>query len=163
MRSPLAAALLLVPLLALGGEAHKVATRCKIRVGADDLALESGDLVVEPGRKVKSAVALHGSVRVLSGAEVEDAVAVGGSVTVEPGARVRKDAVSVGGDVRVHSGAAVGKDAVSIGGKVEAADRSSVGGSVASVSIDLNGKTLAESILKKISIDGSCRIEADTK
>jgi UDP-3-O-[3-hydroxymyristoyl] glucosamine N-acyltransferase len=65
-----------------------------------DMMRIGGDVTVEEGRVVKSAVAIIGSVTVLSGGRVmEAAVAIGGDVNLKADARVERDAVSIGGEI----------------------------------------------------------------
>jgi hypothetical protein len=74
-----------------------------------------GDVTVEEGRVVKDAVAIMGSVTVLSGGRVmETAVAIGGDVHLKANARVEGDAVSIGGEILIEEGAGVGGNEVAI-------------------------------------------------
>ncbi len=73
------------------------------------------DVIVRPGKTVKSAVSIGGDVRVYGTVE-KDAVAVGGSVYVGPNAEIREDAVSVGGDVSMEQGGVIYGDVVEVSG-----------------------------------------------
>jgi UDP-3-O-[3-hydroxymyristoyl] glucosamine N-acyltransferase len=78
-----------------------------------DMVRIGGDVTVEEGRVVKSAVAIMGSVTVLSGGRVmEAAVAIGGDVNLKADARVERDAVSIGGEILTEEGASVGGNEV---------------------------------------------------
>jgi hypothetical protein len=80
-----------------------------------DLVRIGGDETVEEGRVVKDAVAIGGSVTVLSGGRVMgNAVAIGGDVNVKATARVEGDAVAIGGEILKAEGASVGKNEVAI-------------------------------------------------
>jgi hypothetical protein len=75
-----------------------------------------GDVTVEEGRVVKDAVAIMGSVTVLSGGRVTgNAVAIGGDVHLKANARVERDTVSIGGEILKEEGASVGGNDVAIG------------------------------------------------
>jgi hypothetical protein len=66
-----------------------------------------GDVTVEEGRVVKDAVAIVGSVTVLSGGRVMgNAVAIGGGVHLKANARVEGDTVSIGGEILKEEGPA---------------------------------------------------------
>lgn len=74
-----------------------------------------GDVTVEAGRVVKDAVAIGGSVTVLSGGRLMgDAVAIGGDVHLNANARVEGDAVAIVGEILKEEGASVGGDEVAI-------------------------------------------------
>jgi hypothetical protein len=80
-----------------------------------DMVRIGGDVTVEEGRVVKTAVAIMGSVTVLSGGRVmETAVAIGGDVHLKANARVEGDAVSIGGEILIEEGAGVGGNEVAI-------------------------------------------------
>ena len=59
---------------------------------------------------------------------MKDAVAIGGSVTVLSGGRVTGDAVAIGGDVNLKANARVEGHAVAIGGEILKEEEASVGG-----------------------------------
>lgn len=138
-----------------GSRAH-----CRITVGKDDLASQGEDLAVEAGRKVGSAVALHGSVVLRKGAHVDEVAAVGGSVTLEAGAVARK-AVAIGGDVRVMRGARVDGDAAAIGGKVVVEPGGEVKGERSAIDLTFDGKSLGRVILEEAEARGACTVEKE--
>ncbi|MBU0687696.1 MAG: hypothetical protein KKB81_07655 [Candidatus Margulisbacteria bacterium] len=72
------------------------------------------DVVVEEWESVKQVVAIGGSVLVKGRVE-EDAVAIGGSVKLLSGAEVGGDAVAIGGGVFKADNAKIGGDVVEIG------------------------------------------------
>jgi hypothetical protein len=80
-----------------------------------DMVRIGGDVTVDEGRVVKDAVAIGGSVTVLSGGHVmRDAVAIGGDVHLQANARVERDAVAIGGEIVKEEGASVGRNEVAI-------------------------------------------------
>jgi hypothetical protein len=80
-----------------------------------DMVRIGNDVTVEEGRVVKDAVAIGGSVTVLSGGRVMgNAVAIGGDVNLKANARVEGDAVAIGGEILKEEGASVGKNEVAI-------------------------------------------------
>jgi hypothetical protein len=81
----------------------------------NDLVRIGGDATVEEGRVVKDAVAIGGSVTVLSGGHVMgNAVAIGGDVHLKANARVEGDAVAIAGEILKEEGASVGRNEVAI-------------------------------------------------
>jgi hypothetical protein len=86
-----------------------------------------GDVVVEAGKTMDSAVSIGGNVTVL-GTVTEAAVAVGGNVYVESGGRVLGDAVAIGGNISVRDSASVGQNAVTLGGELLVAPTGVIGG-----------------------------------
>ncbi|MHB9029570.1 MAG: hypothetical protein ACYC9O_12440 [Candidatus Latescibacterota bacterium] len=86
-----------------------------------------GDVVVEAGKTMESAVSFGGNVTVL-GTVTEAAVAIGGNVFVESGGRVLGDAVAIGGNVSIRDNAAVEQDAVTLGGELLVAPTGQIGG-----------------------------------
>jgi hypothetical protein len=132
---------------------------CTLSEGKDDRLVQDKDLVLEPGDKVKQAVALRGNVRVKRGAQVEDVVAINGSVTLEPGASVEGDAVAVGGKVHAREGSEIKGDAIALGGKLRLDKKAKVGGGRVSMQIDVNGSDIVQSFLDKV-FEGrqKCRI-----
>lgn len=86
-----------------------------------------GDIVVEAGKTVDSAVSFGGKV-VVFGTVSDDAVSFGEDVIIEKGGLVKGNAVSLGGTVTVNDSASVGKDAVSVGGTVFQAPTGVIGG-----------------------------------
>jgi hypothetical protein len=80
-----------------------------------DMVRIGGDVTVEEGRVVKDAVAIGGSVIVLSGGRVMgNAVAIGGDVHLKADAQVEGDTVSIGGEILKEEGASVGGNEVAI-------------------------------------------------
>jgi hypothetical protein len=80
-----------------------------------DMVRIGDDVTVEEGRVVKDAVAIGGSVTVLSGGRVmKNAVAIGGDVNLKANARVEGDAVAIGGAIHKEEGASVGGNEVAI-------------------------------------------------
>ena len=80
-----------------------------------DMVRIGGDVTVEEGRVVKDAVAIGGSVTVLSGGRVMgNAVAIGGDVHLKANARVEGDTVAIGGEILKEEGASVGGNEVAI-------------------------------------------------
>jgi len=80
-----------------------------------DMVRIGNDVTVEEGRVVKDAVAIGGSVTVLSGGRVMgNAVAIGGDVNLKANARVEGDAVAIGGEILKEEEASVGKNEVTI-------------------------------------------------
>ncbi|OJH36236.1 hypothetical protein [Cystobacter ferrugineus] len=110
--------------------------------------VQGTDLIIEPGEKVKDAVAVEGNIILRKGAEVEDAVAIRGRVILEPGARVKGDAVSIGGEVRVHKGAHVDGDAVALGGRLQADAADGVKGDKLSLSFEIGGKDVVRGFIE---------------
>jgi hypothetical protein len=84
-------------------------------IQGSDLVRIGGDATVDEGRVVKDAVAIGGSVTVLSGGRVMgNAIAIGGDVHLKATARVEGDAVSIGGEILKEEGASIGKNEVAI-------------------------------------------------
>jgi NDP-sugar pyrophosphorylase family protein len=116
---------------------------------------KTGDVVIEPGRKVDSAVALKGSVTIKKGAVVKTAIAVRGDVVVEKGATVEETVITIEGKARID-GAVKGSrisahdDQVEIIG--EDGDRVSFGAAIAR-------KILTEALAK---LEG-CVVVAEAK
>jgi hypothetical protein len=80
-----------------------------------DMVRIGNDVTVEEGRVVKDAVAIGGSVAVLSGGRVMgNAVAIGGDVNLKANARVEGDTVAIGGEILKEEGASVGRNEVAI-------------------------------------------------
>ncbi|NMO21393.1 hypothetical protein HPC49_37300 [Pyxidicoccus fallax] len=113
-------------------------------------AVQGTDLVIEPGEKVKDAVAVDGNVIIRKGAEVEDAVAIRGRVIIEPGARVKGDVITLGGEVRVREGARVDGDAVALGGKLKLDKQEAVAGDKVSLSFEIGGRDLVSGIIEDV-------------
>jgi NDP-sugar pyrophosphorylase family protein len=111
--------------------------------------VQGTDLVIEPGEKVKDAVAVEGNVIIRKGAVVEDAIAVRGRVIVEAGGTVKGDAVSLGGEVRVHSGGHVDGDAVALGGRLNLTRDDDVKGDKVSLSFEIGGKDLVRGFIEE--------------
>ncbi|HSN91208.1 MAG TPA: secretin and TonB N-terminal domain-containing protein [Anaeromyxobacteraceae bacterium] len=104
------------------------------RIGGTKDRVESGDLVLRPGERVKDAVAMRGSVTLKSGSEAQTAVAILGDATLEGGARAG-EVVAVLGDVKIGPGAVVEGNATSVGGKIEVDPGAEVGGQQTSVPV----------------------------
>jgi hypothetical protein len=104
------------------------------RIGGTKDRVESGDLVLRPGERVKDAVAMEGSVTLESGAEAQDVVAILGDATLEGGARAG-EVVAILGDVKVGPGAQIEGNATSIGGKIEVDPSAEIGGQQTSVAL----------------------------
>jgi hypothetical protein len=84
-------------------------------IRGSDLVRIGGDVTVDEGRVVKDAVAIGGSVTVLSGGRVMgNAVAIGGDVNLKATAHVEGDAVAIGGEILKEEGASVGRNEVAI-------------------------------------------------
>jgi hypothetical protein len=84
-------------------------------VRGSDLVRIGSDVTVEEGQSVKDAVAVGGSVTVLSGGRVTgNAVAIGGDVNLKATARVEGDAVAIGGEILKEERASVGRNEVAI-------------------------------------------------
>jgi hypothetical protein len=112
-RNPWVLALILTLLLPSGATFGAEEER-KDPQGSDMVRI-GGDVTVEEGRVVKSAVAIMGSVTVLGGGRVmQTAVAIGGDVHLKANARVERDAVSIGGEILREEGASVGGNEVAI-------------------------------------------------
>lgn len=134
---------------------------CNLRVGPRDLVAQDRDLVVPAGAEVEVAAALRGSVRVGRGARVQKAVAAGGDVIVEDGGLVTAEAVALSGDVRIEGGGRVGGKALALGGQVHVLQRGQIQGDVVSLSLELGGFSLAQSVLDALVEQGPCRVEVD--
>jgi len=104
------------------------------RIGGTKDRVESGDLVLRPGERVKDAVAMRGSVTLESGSEAQDVVAILGSATLEGGARAG-EVTAILGDVKIGPGAVVEGNATSIGGKIDVDPSAEVGGQQTSVPV----------------------------
>ncbi|RKH10182.1 hypothetical protein D7V97_14530 [Corallococcus sp. CA053C] len=169
MRRPLLPTLLLACSLALPALAAepaktpKPAKRICVNVKDGSRSVQGTDLVVEPGEKVKDAVAVDGDVIVKKGAVVDnDVVAVRGRVILEAGARVKGDAVSMGGEVRVPSGARVDGNATALGGKLKVDKPEDVGGERVNFSLEFNGEDLVKKFISKaLDEDQKCHILDD--
>lgn len=119
-RNPLALALLLTLLLLSGAalaandrQSSDEEERNDLR--GSDMVRVGGDVTVEEGRVVKDAVAIGGSVTVLSGGRVMgNAVAIGGDVSLKANARVEGDAVAIGGEILKEEGVSIGGNDVAI-------------------------------------------------
>lgn len=169
MRRPLLPTLLLACSLALPALAAEPAKtprpvkRICVNVKDGSRSVQGTDLVIEPGEKVKDAVAVDGNVIVKKGAVVDnDVVAVRGRVVLEAGARVKGDAVALGGDVRVPTGARVDGNATALGGKLKVDKPEDVGGERVNFSLELNGDDLVKELLgKALEDDQKCHILDD--
>jgi NDP-sugar pyrophosphorylase family protein len=140
---------LAVPALA-AEPAKTVPKRICVNVKDGSKAVQGTNLVVEPGEKIKDAVAVDGDVIVKKGAVVDnDVAAVRGRVVLEPGARVKGDVVAIGGEVRVPSGARVDGNAVALGGKLSVDKKEDVGGDRTDFSLVLNGEDLLKEVIGK--------------
>jgi NDP-sugar pyrophosphorylase family protein len=135
MRIAAAALSMLLAAPALAGD-DDARTRCVVKVGRDELAAEGKDLLVRPGPRWKSAVAVRGNVVVQKGARVDEVAAVGGSVTLEEG-----DAAAIGGKLRIEEGGAVK-------------------GEKSSVDVSLNGMELGQKIRDGV-VAGNCTVERE--
>jgi hypothetical protein len=81
----------------------------------EDTVRIGGDVTVAEDRVVHDAVAIGGSVTVLSGGHVKNnAVAIGGDVILKENARVEGDTVAIGGEILKERGAVVGGSEVII-------------------------------------------------
>ena len=169
MRRPLLPALLLACSLALPALAAEPAKtprpvkRICVNVKDGSRSVQGTDLVIEPGEKVKDAVAVDGDVIVKKGAVVSnDVVAIRGRVILEAGARVKGDAVSMGGEVRVPTGARVDGDAMALGGKLKLDRQEDVGGERVNFSLELNGDDLVKELIgKALDEEDTCHILDD--
>ncbi|NBD11017.1 polymer-forming cytoskeletal protein [Corallococcus sp. Z5C101001] len=167
MRRPMLPTLLLACSLAvpaLAAEPAKApAHRICINVKDGSKAVQGTNLVIEPGEKIKDAVAVDGDVIVKKGAVVDnDVAAVRGRVILEPGARVKGDVVSIGGEVRVPAGARVDGDVVALGGKLKLDKKEDVGGEQVNFSLVLNGEDLVKEFIgKALDKDQKCHILDD--
>src|SRR5215510_7087945 len=84
-------------------------------IQGSDMVRIGGDVTVDEGRVVKDAVAIGGSVTVLScGRVMKNAVAIGGDVTLKANAHVEGDTVAIGGEILKEEGASVGRNEVAI-------------------------------------------------
>lgn len=172
MRRPLLPTLLLacslaVPALAADpakapAKAHAKTVCVNVKDGSK--AVQGTNLVIEPGEKIKDAVAVDGDVIVKKGAVVdEDAVAIRGRVILEPGAKVKGDVVTIGGEVRVPAGAHVDGSATALGGKLILDKKEDVGGEQNSLSLVFNGDDLVKEFIGKALDEdsGKCHILDD--
>jgi len=92
------------------------------------LLLVSGAAFAANDIQGEDVVRVGGEVTVAEGRVVHDAVAIGGSVTVLSGGRVTRNAVAIGGDVTLKANARVEGEAVTIGGEIIREEGASVGG-----------------------------------
>lgn len=77
------------------------------------------DITVTAADVLDAAVAIGGSVTVLSGGQVtQSVVAIGGDVILKAGARIDGDVVTIGGEVRKDEGVIIGGKEVAIAGRV---------------------------------------------
>ena len=104
------------------------------RIGGSRDRVESGDVVLRPGERVKDAVAMRGSVTLQSGSEAQSVVAILGDATLQGGARAG-EVVAILGDVKVGPGAVIEGDAVSVGGQIEVDPGAEIGGQQTSVAV----------------------------
>ncbi|MFL5348200.1 MAG: polymer-forming cytoskeletal protein [Hyalangium sp.] len=132
--------------------------RCEVHAKDGSRAVQGMNLIVNPGEKIKDAVAVDGDVLIRKGAVVEDVVAVRGKVTIEEGARVHGDAVALGGELHLQKQAQVDGDAVALGGTLRMDEGASVKGDKVSFSLFFNGNELAKSFLEKALKDSDCRL-----
>ncbi|MFP2897756.1 hypothetical protein [Corallococcus sp. 4LFB] len=168
MRRPLLPALVLacslaVPALAAEPAKKPAKTIC-VNVKDGSKAVQGTNLVIEPGEKVKDAVAVDGDVIVKKGAVVDnDVAAIRGRVILEPGAKVKGDVVSVGGEVRVPAGARVDGSATALGGKLQLDRKEDVGGETVDFSLVFNGDDLVKEFVGKALDEdaGKCHILDD--
>jgi len=128
---------------------------CHVTAGPDDVVAKSGDVVIEAGRKVESAMALLGSVTIKRGAVVKTAIAVHGDVVVEKGATVEETVVTIEGKARVE-GTVKGSRISAHGEEVEVVGEN---GDRVSFSASLARKVLAEVLVK---LDG-CAVVPNPK
>ncbi|RKG91807.1 polymer-forming cytoskeletal protein [Corallococcus terminator] len=137
--------------------------RVCVNVKDGSKAVQGTDLIIEPGEKIKDAVAVDGDVIVKKGAVVDnDVAAVRGRVILEAGARVKGDVVSLGGEVRVPAGARVDGNAVALGGKLKVDKQEDVGGEKVNFSMELNGEDLVKQVIgKALDEDQKCHILDD--
>jgi NDP-sugar pyrophosphorylase family protein len=110
---------------------------CHVSAGPNDVVAKTGDVVIEPGRKVDSAVALKGSVTVKKGAVVKNAIAIRGDVVVEKGGTVEESVVTIEGQARID-------------GKVNGSRVSAHGDQVEIVSEDGDRVSFGAALAKKI-------------
>ena len=120
---------------------------CNITAGPGDRVAKGHDVVVESNETVQSAVAVDGNVIVRKGAHVKSAVALHGTVTIEAGARVDESVVAFGGTAKIDPSAVVKGSVISIGKRLHV--RSEDGHSF-DLAVDLDGESLARSILKDV-------------
>ncbi|CAM4466893.1 hypothetical protein COEX109129_29280 [Corallococcus exiguus] len=172
MRRPFLPTLLLACSLALPALAAEPAkkpakapakTIC-VNVKDGSKAVQGTNLVIEPGEKIKDAVAVDGDVIVKKGAVVDnDVAAIRGRVILEPGAKVKGDVVSIGGEVRVPAGAHVDGNATALGGKLVLDKKEDVGGEQNSLSLVFNGDDLVKEFIGKALDEdaGKCHILDD--
>lgn len=139
--------------------------KCTLSKDKGDVLAQGKDLVIEAGQNVQSALVVHGNLLIRKGAVVKDAVAFEGSVTLEPGAVVKGSALAFGGNVHAQGDARIGKDAVALGGQLDVAPTVAVAGDRVSLSVDLGGSALAQSLIEGfLGAAQQCRIvEADAK
>jgi NDP-sugar pyrophosphorylase family protein len=156
---------LAVPALAADEAPKKAKVICATNTRDGSRVVQGTDLVIEPGEKVKDAVAVEGNVIIRKGAVVdEDAVAIRGRVIVEAGALVKGDALSVGGEVRVHGGARVDGDAVALGGKLQVDKEEDVSGDKVNLSFTLGGKDMIRGFIEDaLDEDARCHILDEDK
>lgn len=158
----LLASSLAVPALAAEPAKAPKAPSHRICVSVKDgsKAVQGTNLVIEPGEKIKDAVAVDGDVIVKKGAVVDnDVAAIRGRVILEPGARVKGDVVSIGGEVQVPAGARVDGDVVALGGKLKLDKKEDVGGEQVNFSLVINGDDLVKQFIgKALDEDQKCHI-----
>ena len=153
------------PVLAADEAPKKPKVVCATNTKDGSRVVQGTDLVIEPGEKVKDAVAVDGNVIVRKGAVVdEDAVAIRGRVIIEAGAQVKGDALSVGGEVRVQGGAHVDGDAVALGGRLNVDKQDDVSGDKVSLSFEFGGKDMIRGIIEDaLEEDARCHILDEDK
>jgi Secretin and TonB N terminus short domain len=96
--------------------------------------VQSGDVTIHAGERVRDVVAIRGNVRLEAGASARDVVAVLGGIRMDAGSRAR-EATAVMGDVELGPGAELEKDVTSVGGKVKADPSAVIGGESTSVGV----------------------------
>jgi NDP-sugar pyrophosphorylase family protein len=131
---------------------------CDIHAKDGSRAVQGMNLVVNPGEKIRDAVAVDGDVLIRKGAVVEDVIAIRGKVTIEEGAKVHGDAVALGGELHLQKKARVDGDAVALGGSLRMDEGSSVEGDKVSFSLSFNGNDLAKSFLEKALENSDCHL-----
>jgi hypothetical protein len=89
----------------------------------------SGIAVANNGAQIRDVIRMNTDITVAENQTVTNAVAIGGSVSILSGGRVRGDAVAIGGDVNLAANARVDGDAVAIVGQVLTEEGASIGGS----------------------------------
>jgi UDP-3-O-[3-hydroxymyristoyl] glucosamine N-acyltransferase len=92
---------------AVAKESSSPRVQCSIHAKDGSRAVQGTNLTINPGEKIKDAVAVDGDVLIRKGAVVEDVVAIHGRITIEEGAEVKGDAVALGGELRLQKKARV--------------------------------------------------------